>query len=142
LAPEVGVGAVFGTVTAPVYGTAQNASGQTIVAKKPNTSLSVNPTVLVNFVCRCGTGLLTPMAQIGAAASKTTPAILLGGGIRLFGLSKGDVALGGGAMFAWVKDLQHLKVGDVIGGTNDINSDLGFSGLPKVGGYFAIQYKF
>jgi hypothetical protein len=142
LTPEIGVGAVFGTVTAPVYGTAQNAAGQTIVEKKPNASVAINPTVLVNFVCRCGTGLLTPMAQIGAVVSKTTPGILMGGGIRLFGLSKGDVAIGGGAMFAWVKDLQTLKVGDVVTGTNAINTDLSFNGSPKVGGYFAIQYKF
>jgi hypothetical protein len=142
LTPEIGVGAVFATVTQPVFGTAQNATGQMIVAKKPDKSVSVSPTVLVNFVCRCGTGLLTPMAQIGAAASKDVPGILLGGGVRLFGLSKGDIAVGGGAMFAWVKDLQKLKVGDVITGTNDINSDLSFNSRPKVGGYFAIQYKF
>ncbi len=142
LTPEVGVGVVFGTITQPVFGTAQNAAKQTIVARKPDKSVSVNPTVLVNFVCRCGSGLLTPMAQIGAAASKDVPAILLGAGLRLFGLSKGDVAIGGGAMFAWVKDLQKLHVGDVVTGTNDINSDLGFSSRPRVGGYFAIQYKF
>jgi hypothetical protein len=62
--------------------------------------------------------------------------------VRLFGLGKGDVAIGGGAMFAWYQDLQKLKVGDVISGTNDINSDLGYISTPKVGGYFALQYKF
>jgi hypothetical protein len=142
LTPEIGVGAVFGTVKQPTYGTAKDALGQTIVARAPSKSLSVNPTILVNFVCRCGSGILVPMAQIGAATSKTLPAILLGGGVRLFGLGKGDVAIGGGAMFAWYQDLQKLKVGDVISGTNDINSDLGYISTPKVGGYFALQYKF
>ena len=142
LVPEIGVGAVFSTIREPVYGTGQNAAGQTIVAKKQDKSLAISPTVLANFVCRCGTGLLSPMAQVGVAASKDTPAILLGGGIRLFGLGKGDVAVGGGAAFTWVKDLQKLKVGDAVTGTNDINSDLGFSGTPRVAGYFAIQYKF
>jgi hypothetical protein len=66
----------------------------------------------------------------------------MGAGLRLFGLSKGDVAVGGGAMFSWVKDLQKLRVGDVVSGTNDINTDLKFNSRPKVGGYFAIQYKF
>jgi hypothetical protein len=97
---------------------------------------------LVNFVCRCNTGLLTPMLQIGAAASKTLPAILAGGGVRLFGLGKGDVGLGGGAMFAWYKDLQKLQVGQVVTGTQQIQSDLGFISAPKIGGYVAIQYKF
>jgi hypothetical protein len=142
LAPEIGVGAVFGTLKQPTYGTATNASGQTIVAQTSTTKLSVNPTILANFVCRCGTGLLVPMLQIGAATSKDLPAVLLGGGLRLFGTGKGDVAIGGGIMLGWYKDLQKLKVGDVVSGTSAINSDLGYIGTPKPGGYFAIQYKF
>jgi hypothetical protein len=142
LTAEVGVGAVFGSITVPQYGTSTNSSGQTVVARVSSSSVSVNPTILTNFVCRCNTGLLTPMLQIGAAASKTLPAILVGGGVRLFGLGKGDVALGGGAMFAWYKDLQKLHVGDVVTGTQAIQSDLGFSSAPKIGGYVAIQYKF
>jgi hypothetical protein len=45
-------------------------------------------------------------------------------------------------MLGWYKDLQKLKIGDVVAGTNDINSDLGYISTPKVGGYLAIQYKF
>lgn len=142
LTPEVGVGAVFGTIKQPTYGTGTNSSGQTIVAKKSGNSLSVNPTILVNFVCRCGTGLLVPMLQIGAATSKDLPAILLGGGFHLFGLGKGDVAVGGGLMLGWYKDLNKLQVGDVVTGTNDINNDLGYIGTPKPAAYAAIQYKF
>jgi hypothetical protein len=113
-----------------------------IVAKKGDKSLSANGAVIANFVCRCGTGLLVPMLQIGAVASKDLPAILLGGGLRLFGLGKGDIAIGGGVMGAWYKDLQKLKVGDVVSGTNDITSDLGLISRPKFGGYFTIEYKF
>jgi hypothetical protein len=142
LTPEVGVGAVFGSIKQPKYGTGTNSAGQTIVVRESDTSLSVNPTILANFVCRCGTGLLVPMLQIGAATSKTLPAILAGGGLRLFGLGKGDVAVGGGAMFAWYKDLRTLQVGQVVSGTAAIDADLGYSSTPKVGGYFAIQYKF
>jgi hypothetical protein len=142
LVPEVGVGVVVGTLKTPVYGTGKNAAGQIIVAQTDTKSLSVNPTILANFVCRCEGGLLAPMLQIGVATSKDLPAILLGGGLRLFGLGKGDVALGGGAMFGWYKDLQKLKVGDVVTGTSDINSDLGYIATPKVGGYISIQYKF
>lgn len=142
LAPEIGIGAVLGTLKTPVYGTGKNAAGQTIVAQTDTKSLSINPTILANFVCRCGAGLLSPMVQIGVATSKDLPGILLGGGLRLFGLGKGDVALGGGALFGWYKDLQKLKVGDVVSGTSDINSDLGYISTPKIGGYVAIQYKF
>ena len=141
-APEIGVGAVFGTIKQPKYGTSTNTTGQTVVARVPDTSLSISPTILVNFVCRCETGLLVPMLQIGASASKDLPSLLIGGGLRLFGLGKGDVSIGGGTAFAWVKDLQKLKVGDLVTGTKDIDADLGYVGTPKIGGYFAIQYKF
>jgi hypothetical protein len=139
---EIGVGVVFGTIKQPIYGTSMNAAGQTIVAKKSDQSLSTNGAVLANFVCRCGTGLLVPMLQVGASASKDLPALLVGAGIRLFGLGKGDFALSGGGMIAWYKDLQKLKVGDEVTGTNDITSDLGLITLPKVGGYLGIEYKF
>jgi len=33
------------------------------------------------------------------------------GGFRLFGLGKGDFAIGGGMMAGWYKDLQNLKSG-------------------------------
>jgi len=142
LTTEIGVGAVFGSIKQPTYGTSTNAAGQMIVAKKADTAPSVNGAVLANFVCRCGTGLLVPMVQVGALASKDLPSILVGGGLRLFGLGKGDIAIGGGAMASWYKDLNKLKVGDVVTGTNDINSDLKFISRPKIGGYVTIQYKF
>ena len=66
--------------------------------------------------------------------------LLAGGGIRLFGLPKGDVALGGGGMFAWIKDLRSLRVGDPVGGTSDIQANLHY--VNRNGYYAALQYKF
>lgn len=141
-APEIGVGAVFGLVDRPKYGTALNDAGQTIVAKVPDDSISIQPSVLVNFVCRCAAGPLAPMFQIGASTSKELPGVLAGGGVRLFGAGTGDVALGAGAMFAWVKDLQKLSVNDVVSGTKDIAADLGYAARPRAAWYFVLQYKF
>jgi hypothetical protein len=140
-APEIGAGAVFATVRQPKYGTAQR-NGQTVVARVSDSSVSINPTVLVNFVCRCVTGPLRPMVQIGAVASKDTPGILTGAGFRLFTLGNGGVAVGGGAMFGWVKDLKTLQPGQVVSGTAAIEADLGFRTKPDIGGYFTIQYNF
>jgi hypothetical protein len=142
LTPEIGVGAVFGTIRAPQYGTATNAAGQTVVSRVPNSSLTVSPAIMANFLCRCGTGFLDPMVQIGAATSRTLPAVLAGVGFHLFGVGRGDVAIGGGAIFGWTKDLQKLQIGDVVSGTKDIEADLGYSGTPHVKAYFTIQYKF
>jgi hypothetical protein len=80
------------------------------------------------------------MLQVGITTSKDVPAILAGGGLRLFGLPRGDIALGAGAMIAWVKDLGSLRVGDVVGGTVDIDADLRYA--RRQGLYAAIQYKF
>jgi len=82
------------------------------------------------------------MFQVGVAASKDVPAVLFGGGLRLFSLGKGDVAVGGGLALAWVKDLNHLRSGDVVTGTKDIEQDLSFDHAPRPRPYFTIQYKF
>jgi hypothetical protein len=142
LTPEIGTGAVFGTIKTPSYGTGKNAAGQTIVTKVPDNSISVNPSLMVNFVCHCSAGALAPMLQMGTSVSKDLPALLVGGGLRLFGLGSGDISISGGGMFAWVKDLQKLQPGDVITGTADITADLGYSAKPKLGAYFAVLYKF
>jgi len=141
--PEAGAGAIIGSVKAPKYGTGMDAAGHTIVAPPTYATVSVNPVVSANFVCRCGTGWLTPLIQIGAAASKDTPALLTGVGLRLFGVTaKTNVALAGGVMYAWVKDLQKLHVGSVISGTSDIDSDLGFRSTPRIGAYMSLQFNF
>jgi len=141
MTPEIGLGAVFGFLTAPRYGTTKNGAGETIVSRAPDARVAVAPGIIVNFVCRCRTGpFVAPMLQIGASTSADAPAILFGGGIRLFGAGKGEVAMGGGLLVGWVKDLQTLREGQVVGGTRDIEADLGYGA--KRSGYFVIQYKF
>jgi hypothetical protein len=141
-AVEPGVGAVFGTIKAPKYGTGMNSEGKLVIKKAADSTVSVSPSILLNFVCRCNMGLLAPMLQIGAATSPSLPAVLVGGGLRLWGLGSGHLAIGGGLMHGWVKDLKTLKVDDVVTGTAAIESDLGYTAEPKRGAYFVIQYKF
>lgn len=141
--PEIGVGAVFSKMKAPKYGTATNDEGKTVVARVDDAKVSINPTIMVNFLLRTGAVHLAPMIQIGAMTSKETPALLLGGGVRLFSIGKGDVAIGAGVVAGWVRDLQTLKPGlSVVTGTKDIESDLGFGGGPRTRSYLTIQYKF
>ncbi|MFN7934507.1 MAG: hypothetical protein U0R19_14340 [Bryobacteraceae bacterium] len=140
-AVEPAVGAVFATVTQPKYAAGTNDKGQTIVTRTDDAKISVAPSAMVNFVCRCGTSRISPMIQLGAAASKDTPGALVGAGFRLFG-GKSGLAIGGGAMFAWVKDLKTLQVNQVVSSAAAIEQDRGFRTRPSVGGYFAIQYQF
>jgi hypothetical protein len=140
-AREFAVATILGTVTREHYGTDMNASGTTVVGRMAKPIASVEPAFLASFVCRCRTGpLVAPMLQVGVTTSKDVPAILAGGGLRLFGLPRGDVALGLGAMIAWVKDLDSLRVGDPVGGTVDIEADLRYA--RRQGLYAALQYKF
>lgn len=138
---EFAVATVIGSVTRPGYGTTRNEVGATVVGRLPRTLASVEPGVLAGFVCRCRTGpLIAPMLQMGITTSKDVPALLGGGGIRLFGLPKGEVALGAGGMIAWVKDLRTLHVGDPVGGTSDIEANLHY--VRRHGLHFALQYTF
>ncbi|MBS1826025.1 MAG: hypothetical protein JST93_11940 [Acidobacteria bacterium] len=140
-AVEPAVGAVFATVTQPKYAAGTNDKGQTIVTRTDDAKISFTPSAMVNFVCRCGTSRISPLIQMGAAASKDTPGALVGAGFRLFG-GKSGLAIGGGAMFAWVKDLKTLQVNQVVSSAAAIEQDRGFRTRPSVGGYFAIQYQF
>jgi hypothetical protein len=140
-ATDFAIATVITSITTPGYGTTTNDAGDTVVGRLPKALASVGPAFFASFVCRCQTGpLVAPMLQVGIATANDKPALLGGGGLRLFGLPKGDIALGGGGMIAWVKDLHTLHVGDPIGGTADIQSDLHY--VHRSGYYLALQYKF
>jgi hypothetical protein len=141
--PEIGVGATFAYVERPKFGTAMNDAGQTVVAVTAPDRYTVDPSVLVNFVCRCGPApLLTPMIQIGGSTSKETPALFLGGGVRLFHTGAGDFAFGAGWVVPWVRQLKTLHVNDVVEGTAEIEADLELRPLAAKNFYWSLQYKF
>lgn len=138
---ESGVGLVLSDIRRPKYGTAMNAEGKTTVAAAKDESESYDAAVMLNFVCRCGWGdEFAPFFQLGAAPRPSSPSILFGGGLRLFRAGKGHVAVSGGTIVAWVKDLTNLKPGDVITGTKDIEADLTYQRRNRP--YIAILYKF
>jgi hypothetical protein len=138
---ETGAGLVLSDIKRPKYGTTKDAAGKTVVGSAKNEAESYDAAIMANFVCRCGWGdEFTPLVQIGVAPRPSSPSILLGGGFRLFGLGKGDVAIGVGAILAWVKDLTNLKPGDEITGTKDIEADLTYQRRTRP--YVALLYKF
>ncbi len=139
--PEIGAGLILSDVRRPKYGTTKNAAGETVIGAAKNEAESYDAAIVTNFVCRCGWGEeLTPMIQLGVAPRPSSPSILLGAGVRLFGLGKGDVAVGVGVIMAWVKDLTDLKPGDAVSGTKDIEADLSYQRRTRP--YVALLYKF
>ena len=136
---EGAAGVVYSSVVRPSYGTAVK-DGKTVVADAGSQTVSYAAAVLGNFVCRCwGTSPIYPMLQIGISADKNSPAILIGGGVRItpvaLSISFGVVAL------SWMRDLDKLSVGSEVTGTAAIESDLAYKRAP-VKPYFAIQYSF
>jgi hypothetical protein len=141
LAREFAAGTVLSTVTMPVYATSRNAAGEMIVVRARRDRVSMTPGMLVSFVCRCQTGpFVAPMLQFGITTSRDVPALMIGGGIRLFSAGPGEVALGAGVLVGWVKYLRAIQEGDIILGTRDIEAAL--RAIRKQGPYLALQYKF
>jgi len=139
LIPELGVGVAFVSgITKPKYGTARNAAGATTVALSKRENIGLDASVLANLVMRINLGIGAPMLQLGATASKDTPGILMGGGLRLF--YPKAFGFGFGWARVWVKDLTLLHEGDVIQGTKDIEADLSFKTVDGL--YLVFQYSF
>jgi hypothetical protein len=138
---EFGLGTALSSIVRPKYGTSSDGDGRTVVARLKPGLVSFAPVMVANFTCLCDTGpFVTPMLQTGLSTSPDGPGLLAGGGARLFGVKGGDVAVGAGWMIAWVHDLKSLREGSQVGGTRDIEADLGF--VRRTGSYLLFQYKF
>jgi hypothetical protein len=141
--PELGVGMTFGFVSRPKYGTKTDpVTNQITVTRSKDEEVSLDPTVMVNFVPR-GLAGAVPIVQFGASVSKSAPAVLMGGGYRIPGTGdKGALVVGVGLALAWVQDLHKFHEGSVVTGTSDIDGDYTFSPQPKPRLYVNFQYKF
>jgi hypothetical protein len=139
LVPEMAAGFVTSTVRRPKYGTATNAAGQTVVARKPEEDVSFSGALLLNAVFASQSeSFALPMLQLGVSVAPDGPGIMAGLGLRLTRPKR--VALSVGAILAWVKDLQTLRVDGPVSGTTAIDADLAYE--PTVKPYFALQFKF
>ena len=139
-ATEFAVATVIGSVTRPGYGTTRTTRVQRSSGGSRKGSLQWSPESWPAWCAGARRARSSPHAASWHHDVERRPGILGGGGIRLFGLPKGEVALGAGGMLAWVKDLRTLHVGDPVGGTSDIEEDLHYE--RRHGWYAALQYKF
>ncbi len=122
---EFAVASVISSVTRPGYGTTTNEDGATVVGRLPRPAVSDG--------ARFSRELRLPMPDRTLAGSdapgwyrhlQRCPRTSRWRRHPPIGLPKGDVAIGGGGIIAWVKDLRTLHVGDRVGGTSDIEADL------------------
>lgn len=141
--PEVSVGTAFTFLKYYSYGTTSDESGQQYVGTPTeNTIKNLNITTMLNLNYYIPNSPIHPLYQLGLGINSEMPTILTGVGLRsnINGLKR--LAISGGIAMTWIKELDKLKVGDKITGTDDIDKDFKFSSAPKFAPYVSLQYNF
>jgi hypothetical protein len=100
----------------------------------------IDAALMLNFLCRCGLGSspVYPGVQFGIGTGKDAPSLLVGALLRFTGKPFSIMA---GRIATWSNDLNKLKVGDVVAGTEAIESDLKLKRQPTAT-YIGVQYTF
>jgi hypothetical protein len=141
--PEVSVGTAFTFLEYNTYGTTSDSTGQQFVASPTkNVVRNLNITTMINFNYYIQNSPIHPLYQIGVGINSGIPTVLTGLGFRssINGIKR--LAISGGVAMTWIKELDKLKVGDKITGTDDIDKDYKYSSAPKFSPYVGIQYNF
>lgn len=136
--PEASVGVAYTFFKYNTYGTITDSTGQQFIATPTeNLVRNINIAAMLNYNLYSPNWKLHPLWQIGAGINSGIPTLLTGIGLR------GEkFRIAGGMAMTWINELDKLKVGDRISGTDDINKDLKpqFSWPHK--GYVSIQFNF
>ena len=139
---EVSVGTAFTFLEYNSYGTTTDSTGQQFVASPTkNTVQNLNITTMINFNYYIPNSTIHPLYQIGVGINSGIPSVLFGIGLRS-NIGKKGITISGGLAMTWIKELDKLKVGDKISGTDDIDKDYKYSSAPKFSPYVGLQYNF
>lgn len=141
--PEVSIGTAFTFLKYNSYGTTSDSTGQQFVGTPiENTIKNLNLTTMINFNYYIPNSPLHPFYQIGVGINSGIPTVLTGFGLRsnINGIKR--MAIAAGIAMSWIKELDKLKVGDKISGTDDIEKDYKYSSTPKFSPYVGLQYNF
>ena len=104
-------------------------------SNKTNYAFAANFNFIYNRANGKSVGV-NPMFQVGVGVTKDRPSLLLGGGLRF---SK-SVFISLGAMFTWKRELDKLKVDQVIDNSALLEKDLYYNFNPKPYFYLGIGY--
>jgi len=141
--PEVSIGTAFTFLKYNSYGTTSDSTGQQFVGSPTeNMVRNLNITTMLNFNYYIPNSPIHPLYQLGVGINSGIPTILTGFGLRsnINGIKR--LTISGGIAMTWIKELDKLKVGDKISGTDDIDKDYKYSSAPKFTPYVALQYNF
>jgi hypothetical protein len=141
--PEVSVGTAYTFFTYNTYGTVTDSTGQQYIATPTvNSVRNLKITTMINFNYYIPNSPIHPSYQIGVGLNSEIPTLITGLGIRSNIGSIRRLTISGGIAMTWLKELDTLREGDLISGSDDIEKDLKykFSWPPKP--YIGLQYNF
>lgn len=138
LIPEFALGAFYTNLDYPSYATTST-GGTTVVSGPVSQNYSLVAAANLNLVVNLH-GLVNPMLQFGVGTAKELPSFLAGGGIRLSKPNHLSISFGG--LWTWKKELDKLKVGDVVASSADLDKDLKYKFITKPSFYMGINFGF
>ncbi len=139
--PEVSIGTAYTFFKYNTYGTVSDSTGvQYVSSPTENLVRNINITTMINFNYYIPDSPIHPLWQLGVGVNSGIPTLMTGLGLRIRAGQR-RLAITGGLAMTWIKELDKLKVGDKISGTDDIDKDLKFQ-FAKPKGYIGIQYNF
>lgn len=141
LVPEVSAGVYYTFFKYNTYGTTTDSTGQQFVAEPTvNTMKRFNASVMLNYNFYIPNSQIRPLIQFGGGIQSGIPVLMAGGGLRVG--NSNAFAITGGVALTWLRELQTLKVGDPVSGTDEIERDLKYEFSFPLRGYIGIQYNF
>lgn len=141
--PEISVGLAYTSIDYKKYTTTTDENGQAYVAAPTNENFKkINLATMINYIYYIPDSDVLPFYQLGIGLNSGIPTLLSGFGIRSNFDSVKRISISGGIAMTWVQELDKLKVGDPVTGSDQIENDLKyeFSWPPKL--YVGIQYNF
>ncbi|WP_052599689.1 hypothetical protein [Aureispira sp. CCB-QB1] len=142
--PEVSIGLAYTSFSFISYGTKfDSVNNQMYVGDSIRNHVgNINISTMLNFNYVIENSPLHPFFQIGLGVNTEVPTLMAGLGIRSNINNVRRIAISGGIALSWVKELNTLRPGDPITGSDDLEKDYqyNFSWPPNF--YVGLQYNF
>lgn len=145
--PEASIGTAYTFFKYNTYATTSDSAGvetknQYVATPTENLVRNLNITTMLNFNYFIPNSAIHPLYQLGLGVNSGVPTLITGFGIRsnINGVKR--LAISGGIAMTWLKELDKLKVGDRVSGSDAIDKDLKFQFAWPPKPYIGLQFNF
>jgi hypothetical protein len=140
---EPSAGVAFTRISFPSFKTVVNENNEHIVADAGSENFRrINVSAMVNYNYFLQNSDIVPFFQMGVGINSAYPTLFLGLGGRMNLPDLKRLAVSFGIASTWVKTLNTLKIGDVVGGEADVEKDISYEFSWPVKPYVGIQINF